>query len=207
MKTKALILAAGFGSRLAPLTNDIPKTLVPVNGIPILIMQIENLINNGIKDIAVVAGYKSDVIVNTIKNSFPFVKIIDNTNYQISNNMFSAYLDIKTIGFENMIMMNGDVFFDSSVLTALLKFEHGNAIVVDIGKYNKESMKVIEKNGRIMEISKTITKIDSLGCSIDIYKFDKNGVKAFFEMCVDYIKKEKNLKNGARLLSMAYSKT
>ena len=47
---KALILAAGFGSRLAPITNDIPKCLVPVNGKPILFKQIDNLLENGIDD-------------------------------------------------------------------------------------------------------------------------------------------------------------
>ena len=54
---KALILAAGFGSRLAPLTDTIPKSLVPVNGKPILFKQIENLYENGITDISRVGLY------------------------------------------------------------------------------------------------------------------------------------------------------
>ena len=48
---KALILAAGLGSRLAPITDNIPKSLVPVNGTPILFKQIDNLIKNGVEDI------------------------------------------------------------------------------------------------------------------------------------------------------------
>ena len=49
---KALILAAGLGTRLAPITNDRPKSLVPVNGKPIIIKQIENLYENSITDIS-----------------------------------------------------------------------------------------------------------------------------------------------------------
>lgn len=58
---KALILAAGMGTRLAPLTNNLPKSLVTVNGKPILVKQIENLYENNIIDITVIAGYKVSV--------------------------------------------------------------------------------------------------------------------------------------------------
>ena len=56
---RALILAAGLGTRLAPITNDRPKALVPVNGQPILLKQIDNLHKNGIYNITIVAGYKA----------------------------------------------------------------------------------------------------------------------------------------------------
>ena len=59
---KALILAAGFGSRLAPITNDIPKCMVEVNGKSILSKQIDNLYENGITDITIISGYKADIL-------------------------------------------------------------------------------------------------------------------------------------------------
>ena len=68
--SKALILAAGLGTRLAPITNDRPKSLVPVNGKPILIKQIENLKENGIEDITIVSGYRADKLAEAgIRNS------------------------------------------------------------------------------------------------------------------------------------------
>lgn len=59
---KAVLLAAGLGTRLRPITNKVPKCMVPVNGMPIIEKQILNLVENGIKDIYVVAGYKCEVL-------------------------------------------------------------------------------------------------------------------------------------------------
>ena len=196
---KALILAAGFGSRLAPITDNLPKSLVPVNGTPILFKQINNLLENGITDITIVSGYKAEKLKEKVLAKYPSMKIIESVDYATTNNMYSAYLGIKSMGIGETLMMNADVFFDSSVIKALLASEHKNAIVVDIGRYNEESMKVIEKNHRIVEIAKTITKEDALGSSIDVYKFDSVGLKAFFDVCVDYIENRKELKKWSEV--------
>ena len=77
---KALILAAGLGSRLRPITLTRPKCLVPVNGKPILIKQIENLVSCGIQDITVVSGYMSDVLESAVRERFPFVKVLESVD-------------------------------------------------------------------------------------------------------------------------------
>ena len=77
---KALILAAGFGSRLAPITDSLPKSLVPVNGTPILFKQIENLLKNGIVDITVVSGYKADVLKQAVLKKYPYIKIVESVD-------------------------------------------------------------------------------------------------------------------------------
>ena len=196
---KALILAAGFGSRLAPLTDNLPKSLVEVNGKPILFKQIDNLLENGVTDITIISGYKADVLKSRVLKSYPYIKIVESVDYATTNNMYSAYLGIKSMGFDEMLMMNADVFFDSSVISSLLKCGHKNAIVVDIGRYIEESMKVIEKDGRLIEISKVISKEDALGCSIDVYKFSKEGAEAFLNKCIDYIEKHKELKKWSEV--------
>lgn len=195
---KALILAAGLGSRLAPITNDRPKSLVPVNGKPILLKQIENLRINGISDIMIVSGYKADILEKVIHELYPDIRIVISNNYASTNNMYSAYLGIKTMfpdgNIEPFYMMNADVYYDHSIITALEKDERPNLIVVDIGRYIDESMKVMEKNERIVAISKQIRPEEALGCSIDVYKFGIDGGKAFFNRCCDYIDKKNELK-------------
>lgn len=196
---KALILAAGFGSRLAPITDNCPKSLVPVNGKPILMKQIENLLENGITDITVVSGYKAEILEGAVKEKYPEIKIINSVDYATTNNMYSAYLGKETFYGEQFLMMNADVFYDASVIKALLACEAENAIVTDIGTYIEESMKVIEKDGRLVEIAKTITAEDALGCSIDVYKFSAEGGKAFFDKCSEYIEDMKELKKWSEV--------
>lgn len=190
---KALILAAGLGSRLAPITDTCPKSMVPVNGTPILFKQIENLKENGITDITVVSGYLGDVLGAAVAEKYPEVKVIHSVDYASTNNMYSAYLGRENVEGGEFLMMNADVFYDASVVKALLAFEGENAIVTDIGNYMEESMKVVEKDGRLVEIAKTVTKEDALGASIDVYKFSAEAGKAFFDVCRDFIEVKKEL--------------
>ena len=207
---KALILAAGLGTRLAPLTNDKPKSLVAVNGKPIIFKQIENLKKNNINDITIVSGYKADILEAAVHEKWPDIKIFESENYAVTNNMYSAYLGIKFM-FSNseikpFLMMNADVFFDDSVIKSLIEFSSLNAVVVDIGRYIEESMKVVEKKGRLTEISKQISPENALGSSIDVYKFGADGGKAFFNHCADFIERKKELKKWSEVaLNDAFS--
>jgi len=196
---KALILAAGLGTRLAPITDNCPKSMVPVNGKPIIQKQIENLLENNITDITVVGGYLYDVLENFIHEKYPNIKVINSVDYATTNNMYSAFLGKDYVGNGDFLMMNADVYYDSSVIKSLLEFDKPNAIVTDIGNYLEESMKVIEKDGHLVEIAKTITKEEALGASIDVYKFSKDGGNAFFEKCRQYIEDKKELKKWSEV--------
>ena len=196
---KALILAAGLGTRLAPITNDRPKSLVCVNGTPILVKQIENLHANGVTDITVISGYRADVLEQAVHSIYPEIRIIESVDYATTNNMYSAYLGREAVEGGAFLMMNADVFFDSSVLKALLAFESPDAIVVEIGRYLEESMKVVERDGFLRAISKQIPPEEALGASIDVYKFSAEGGAAFFRKCAEYIEEKKELKKWSEV--------
>lgn len=202
-ENKALILAAGLGTRLAPITNDRPKSLVPINGKPILLKQIENLKQNGIVDITIVSGYRADSLEKAVHELYPEIKIVESVDYATTNNMYSAYLGIQSMFPDGNIrpfyMMNADVFYDALVITALEQDSRHNLIVVDMGRYIEESMKVVEKNGRIIAISKQIIPEDALGCSIDVYKFGADGGAAFYKRCCEYIEEKKELKKWSEV--------
>ena len=191
---KALILAAGIGSRLNPITNTKPKCMVEVCNTPIIFQQVSILKDCGISEIYIVTGHLSNMLTAYLDQHFSDLHYIQNAEYLNTNNMYSAYLSRLYLCGEAFIMMNADVFFDTSALANLLSFESSNAIVVDSSCYLPESMKVSLTDQRISSISKNITKNNAFGCSIDVYKFDKNGSKAFFDKCEDYIVKNNQTK-------------
>lgn len=184
---KALILAAGFGSRLAPLTDHLPKSLVPVCGKPILFQQIDALHENGITDITVISGYCAQVLEQAVHSRWPEIRVLESVDYASTNNMYSALLGSQAVEGGSFLMMNADVFFDASVIRALLAFDGPDAIVTDLGRYLEESMKVVEEDGRLVHISKAVPPEEALGASIDVYKFSAAGGRAFFDACRDYI--------------------
>jgi choline kinase len=190
---KALILAAGLGTRLRPITDTRPKAMVEVNGKPILFKQIDNLLQNSIEDITVIAGYKSEMMIDAINKSYKNVKTIINDVYDKTNNMYSAYLALDDMYGNEFLLMNGDVFYDSEIVEELVKTDYKNSIVVEEGTYNDENMKVTCVDGRIMDISKAISKDNAYGVSIDVYKFSKEGSKVFYDKVKEFIEDKKEL--------------
>lgn len=92
---KAIIFAAGFGSRMAPVTLDTPKPLVKVNGVRIIDTLLDALIGKGITNIVIVRGYKKEKF-DELLEKYPFIKFVDNELFNVTNNISSA---IKAIDF------------------------------------------------------------------------------------------------------------
>lgn len=107
----AIILAAGMGTRLRPLTNERPKCLVEVNGVPMVERQIQFLKEKGIDDILLVSGYKADAL-NYLKEKYG-VDIVFNDRYDTCNNINSLY--IVRDRFHDTYVLEGDVYMDKNV--------------------------------------------------------------------------------------------
>ena len=85
----AIILAAGFGSRMMPATADRPKPLVTVNGVRILETLLDALVAVGIRDITVVRGYRKECF-DALLEKYPFLTLVDNDIYSKTNNISSV---------------------------------------------------------------------------------------------------------------------
>lgn len=92
---KAIILAAGFGSRLAPVTLNTPKSMIKVNGVRIIDTLLDSLVSNGITSIYIVRGYKKNQF-DELLEKYPTIKFIDNPDFNRENNISSL---IKAIDF------------------------------------------------------------------------------------------------------------
>ena len=119
--TTALLLAAGSGNRLQPLTDSIPKCLIEINGRPILERLIDNLCDNGLKRLVIVVGYMHHCIrrfVNEYAGDLT-IEFITNPLYQTTNNIYSLWLARNKIQ-ELFLLVESDLVFESSQLEGLL---------------------------------------------------------------------------------------
>jgi L-glutamine-phosphate cytidylyltransferase len=119
--TTALLLAAGTGSRLLPLTQNAPKCLTIVNGISILERLISNLNLHGFKRLVVVTGHLEKNIRDFLGNQIGDIKIdyIFSPLYKTTNNIYSLWMARKIIN-ESFLLLESDIVFDESLLNAML---------------------------------------------------------------------------------------
>lgn len=191
---KAVILAAGLGTRLRPITNEVPKCMVPVNGIRIIDKQIDNLLANGVNDIYVVDGYKAEVLASHLREAFPQVYIVPNPRYEETNNMYSLFLTAPFVKDQEFMLMNADVYYDSNIVKGMLEGDNVSKIACDRSQYLEESMKITLDGDRINHISKKITEEEHYAVSIDVYRISSEDSKVLFKEVKDTIigKKDEN---------------
>lgn len=142
----AIILAAGMGTRLRPLTNDRPKCLVEVNGIPMVERQIQFLKEKGIDDITLISGYKAEAL-DFLKEKYG-VDIVFNDRYATCNNINSLY--IVRDRFHDTYVMEGDVYMDKNVL---LSDVSQSTYFAKKKKYENEWGLEVDENNNLVKIN------------------------------------------------------
>jgi len=159
--TKAIILAAGQGTRLRPITNEIPKCLVPFKGISLLERQVTTLKKTGIEVIHIATGYKAEKIESLgFKTSF-------NSRYKDTNMVESLFgaIDFLRECEEDLIISYGDIIYEEKNLIALLSSEDDISIMIDKDWHALWSLRnenpledaetlVLDKNNYILELGK-----------------------------------------------------
>jgi L-glutamine-phosphate cytidylyltransferase len=193
---KVIILAAGEGKRLRPLTNNIPKCMVKLFGKSLLEWQLQIFNDLGIHDISIITGYKNDVI------KFPNIKYFYNSKYDITN-MIETLFCAKSELNDDIIISYGDIIFEHKVVNALLNSKHDISILVDSNwkKYWKlrfdniledaESL-VLDSNNFITNIGQKESDIEKIQSQyIGLMRFQKKGI-------LQLIKFYDNVKNESK---------
>ena len=196
---QALILAAGFGKRLRPLTDKIPKALVEVNGTPLLLNALNHLSKYKIDEVIIVTGHMKDKIVNRIGFNYSNMKIIyvDNPIYDKTNNVYSLYL-AKNYIHDDLILLECDLFYNQKLIDTIMQGQADCNILVS--PYDQKTM-----NGTVIKVDSEnnaqalIIKRDqgqgfdytNMMKTVNIYTFKKDfAIRQFFPAVELYIKTE-----------------
>jgi choline kinase len=181
---KTVILAAGAGSRLKPLTDHMPKCLLKVGVKSILEMTIENLLATNNSEIIIVTGYLENKIREFIRERFPHLQItyIYNELYASTNNIYSLWLAKDEVLGNDMMMLDSDIVFDERIISKLQNSGYKNCLALKRHEVHDEEIKVkTDAHGCVIEIGKEVNVSLAEGESIGIEIF---GIEALTELYV-----------------------
>jgi len=148
----AVILAAGFGSRLRPLTELRPKPLVEVNGTPILYNALHNLEAVGVQQVPIVVGYRKDAIQNACGSRFGDLEInyVESSVFDRTGSAHSLWLAREALLSGDCFLLEGDVFFEEKVLHYLMMDQATDvAAVAPFEEYMEGSAVLLSDSGLI----------------------------------------------------------
>ena len=174
---QAVIVAAGIGSRLKPLTDDRPKALLEVSGESLIRRCVRQLQDCGIGEIAVVVGHHREMIVEHLRDA-P-VAFIHNPFYEITNNMVSLWFAQGFIR-ADFVYLHGDVILDPALLQTFLEEESPNALLVEKKPCDKEAMKVQTEGSWLVASSKELPLSETFGEWTGLAKFSAAFAETLF---------------------------
>ena len=206
---KTIILAAGQGTRLRPLTDHCPKCMVAVNGKSIIERQLETMHMCGIKDgdITIITGYCNDVLKERFQNTG--IHFVMNEAYESTNMVYSLMCARNIMEQEDDILISyGDIIYHASVLDKILASEEDSSVIVDDGWYEYWSERcenplddaetlMFDGQDYLTEIGQKTNDLSKVQSQyIGLMRFRKDGLKALLRVSMEA---EKRSREGRRL--------
>jgi choline kinase len=174
---KAVILAAGQGTRIRSVHGEHPKCLIEVDETRILDHQLEALSMAGINEVAIVVGYEKEQIIAHLRSKGlgynQAIDFIENPAFAITNNIYSLWLAIDWLRGDSFIVLNADVIFDPEILNPAVQSYAPISMIVD-PLWRDETMKVIVEGDRVIRMSKKISQEVFSGTYIGITVFSRS---------------------------------
>ena len=182
---KAIVLNAGYGGRLRPATNGIPKCLLPVDGDhSVLEVQLRTLARCGLRHVTMMIGYEAEKIEHFLA-THPIASLTVQTRYNpffaTTNTAVTCWLAIRDMT-EDFVLVNGDTLFDAEILHRVLAAPQAPLVMAIDQKpsYDADDMKVIlTPGGQLKAVGKSLPEPEIDGESMGLMTFRADGVAAF----------------------------
>jgi choline kinase len=178
---KAVILAAGRGSRLQRVTGELPKCLARIGGVTLIERQMRAIVSCGITDIVVVTGHCAADVRRVCGGGVTFVH---NHRFASTNSLYSLWLARESLS-DGFVVFNCDVLFHTQLLRDLMTCRYDDALLASStapdGGYSAEEMKLRVRSGCVVEVSKSIPASDADGENVGIARFSSTGAYALLE--------------------------
>jgi L-glutamine-phosphate cytidylyltransferase len=178
---KAIILSAGKGSRLLPLTADRPKCLIELSGKSLLEWQLDALAEAGIAQTVIVTGFRDHLVDQTIEGRSD-VRTLFNPFYHVADNLGSVWMARAEFD-RDVLLLNGDTLVAPTLLRKLLDAESA-AVTVTVDEkesYDADDMKVLRDGARLLRIGKALEAGQYNAESIGLLAFRGNGPRLFVD--------------------------
>jgi L-glutamine-phosphate cytidylyltransferase len=178
---KAVILSAGKGSRLLPLTAERPKCLIEFSGRSLLEWQLDALEQAGLEEAVVVTGFRDD-LVDAVAAEREGVRTLFNPFYHVADNLGSAWMARGEFD-GDLLLLNGDTLVSPALLATVLAAETGPvAVTVDEkAAYDSDDMKVLRDGDRLLRIGKALEPGGYNAESIGLIAFRGDGPRLFID--------------------------
>jgi choline kinase len=182
MVEAAVILVAGVGSRLRPITDTRPKALAPVGDETILGRAVRLLLDFGVQRLILATGYREDAVRLALDGLENEVRFCPNPRYETTQNSVSLALCRAAVDGRSFFKLDGDVVFDPELLTRIAAPRAELSAGVDSSrKLDEEAMKVVVEGSRITRFGKAVPLAASHGESIGIERIDSSASDKLFD--------------------------
>lgn len=188
---QAIIMAAGFGSRIAKLTDGAPKSFLKIGNERLIERSVRLLRERGIDDITIVTGYRSELFINL--PALQGCKFVFNPLFYCTNVLASYACGSPQIE-QDFIFLHADTIFDPKILDSLIAEPGEIVLPVDFKLCVEEEMKVTtSQDGRIRTISKEIPLATAEGEFIGLAKISKSCLASLEAAVQEELQEKKNL--------------
>ena len=182
-------MAAGFGSRIAKITNNLPKSFLEINDEKLIERAIRLLRERDINDITVVTGYKSELFIELLDEN---IKIVNNPLYFCTNVLGSFACGMVNLT-DDFIFIHADTIFDETILDDLLTAKEAEiTLPVDFKLCAEEEMKVTTENGNVKVIHKSIDLNIAEGEFIGVAKVTKSIFSELKDAVIEELREKNN---------------